>query len=218
MINWKSQPGLPDSHKRVSGLSGAVQRLGAPPSQLISVGWDLVGEGIATSIDGVTWTTTYTTPATESLQDVFWSGSQFIAVGENGTIVTSSDGTIWTKQSSGITEILYGAVSSPSWLVAVGSGGTILTSDDGGTTWSQQASGTPYTLRSVAWTGAEFVAIGNNGTAVRSTDGPNWTLQATPYADVLFGSDPFHVKAIMWTDSGGRLVGIGTRGLVTTSP
>lgn len=108
--------------------------------------------------------------------------------------------------------------SRPSWLVTVGSGGTILTSDDSGTTWSQQSSGTPYTLRSVAWTGAEFVAMGNNGTAVRSTDGLSWSVQATPYTDVLFGSDPFHLKAIVWTDSGRRLVGIGTRGLVTTSP
>jgi photosystem II stability/assembly factor-like uncharacterized protein len=212
---YTSTDGLAWTRLANAALNG---RLGASPSRLVSVGWDLAGEGIATSADGVTWSMTYTTPAAESLQEVFWDGSQFIAPGENGTIVTSSDGTAWTKQSSGVTHTLYGAASSPFRLVAVGAGGTVLTSDDGGTTWSQQSSGTPYTLRSVAWTGAEFVATGNNGTAVRSTDGLNWTVQATPYTDVLFGSDPFHLQAMSWTDSGGRLVGLGTRGLVTTSP
>jgi len=212
---YTSNDGLAWTRLANAPLNG---RLGASPTQLISVGWDVVGEGIATSVDGVTWVTTYTTPVTESLQDAFWSGLQFTAVGENGTIVTSSDGTSWTKQASGITEILYGAASSPSRLVVVGASGTILTSDNNGANWAQQTSGTPYALRSVAWTGAEFVAIGNNGTAVRSTDGLSWTVQATPYTDVLFGSDPFHLKAVLWTDSGGRLVAAGTRGLVTTSP
>lgn len=193
-------------------------RLGSSDTRLVSVGWDLVDEGISTSTDGVTWTDVYTSTADKSLQEVFWSGSQFIAVGESGAIVTSTDGTSWTARTSGVTETLYGAAASPSHLVAVGASGTVVASADNGVTWTQQSSGTTYSLYSVAWTGAEFVAVGSNGRVVRSTDALNWSLQPTPYTDVLFGSDPFHLKSIVWTGNNDRLVTIGTRGLVATSP
>ena len=93
-----------------------------------------------------------------------------------------------------------------------------MTSDDNGVSWSQQSSGTTYRLNSVAWTGAEFVAVGINGKVFRSTDGLTWNEQPTPYNDVLFGSDYFHLNSILWTGSAGRLVVVGDRGLVATSP
>lgn len=206
-LNWTELANAP--------LSG---RLGASATRLVSVGADLFSEGIATTTDGIIWTDVYTTSADKSLQEVFWTGSQFIAVGENGAIVTSPDGIAWTLRSSGVTSTLYGAAASLSRLVVVGTSGTIVTSDDNGVTWSPQSSGTTYRLNSVAWTGAEFVAVGSNGKAFRSSDGLTWNEQPTPYNDVLFGSDPFHLKSILWTDSGGRLITVGERGLVTTSP
>ena len=36
----------------------------------------------------------------------------FLAVGEYGTILTSSDGTSWTSQTSGTTQFLYGVTYS----------------------------------------------------------------------------------------------------------
>lgn len=193
-------------------------RLGASATRLVSVGADLVSEGIAMSTDGAIWTDVYTTTADKSLQEVFWTGSQFIAVGENGAIVTSPDGITWTARNSGVTATLYGAAASPTRLAVVGTSGTIVTSDDDGTTWVQQSSGTTYRLNRVSWTGAEFVAVGINGKVFRSTDGLTWNEQPTPYNDVLFGSDYFHLNSILWTGSAGRLVVVGDRGLVTTSP
>ena len=212
---YTSTDGLAWTELGYAPLNG---RLGASDTRLVSVGWDLVKEGISTSTDGVTWTAVYTSTADKSLQEVFWSGSQFIAVGESGAIITSANGTSWTAQTSGVTETLYAAAASPSHLVAVGASGTVVASADNGVTWTQQSSGTTYTLYSVAWTGAEFVAVGSHGRAVRSTDGLNWSLQPTPYTDVLFGSDPFHLKSIVWAGNSDRLVTIGTRGLVATSP
>lgn len=193
-------------------------RLGASDTLLVSVGWDYDGEAIGTSTDGVNWNQQYACPAGSGLEEVAWTGSQFIAVGDNGAIVTSPDGVSWTPQSSGVTQTLYAAASSPTRQVAVGGGGTIVTSEDGGVTWVQQTSGTANRLDSVAWTGAEFVAVGFNGTVVHSTDGLNWTLQPTPYEDVLFGSDSFHLESIIWAEGSGHLVTVGTRGLAATSP
>ena len=39
-----------------------------------------------------------------------------------------------------------------------------------------------------------------------------------PYTKPLFGSDPFDLNDAVWTGPGGRLVVVGTRGLVATSP
>ena len=61
------------------------------------------------------------------------SSPLFVAVGDNGTILTSSDGTTWTSRTSGTTEKLRGGAYGNSTLVVVGASGTILTSSDGTT-------------------------------------------------------------------------------------
>jgi len=190
--------------------------LGASPTLLVDVGASLGGRGLATSPDGATWTT-HAVPTTQRLEDVFWTGTQFIAVGNGGTIVTSPDGGVWTLRTSGTTAALHGAAASPALTVVVGDDGTILTSRDGAT-WGPRPSMGHAALRRVVWTGDAFVAVGSGGTALRSTDGASWTVHATPYTKPLFGSDPFDLNDAVWTGPGGRLVVVGTRGLVATSP
>jgi hypothetical protein len=190
--------------------------LGASPGLLVNVGANVAGRGLATSPDGVTWTPR-TLPTSQSLEDVFWTGSQFVAVGSSGSIITSPDGVEWTARTSGSTAALSGVAASPIMTVVVGASGTILTSLDGAT-WESRASGTRTGLRAVAWTGKEFVAVGSGGTAVRSVDGASWTVQPTPFSDVLFGSEAFTLNDAVWTGPGARLVVVGARGLVATSP
>jgi hypothetical protein len=101
--------------------------------------------------------------------------------------------------------------------VVVGDGGTIVTSTDG-VTWEPRPSIGYARLRRVVWTGDAFVAVGSGGTAVRSTDDVSWTAHPTPYLKPLFGSDPFDLNDAVWTGPGGRLVVVGTRRLVATSP
>ena len=62
------------------------------------------------------------------------SSGLFIAVGGSGTLLTSSDGTTWTAQTTGTTNALRAvAYDGSSKLVAVGWSGTIITSSDGKT-------------------------------------------------------------------------------------
>ena len=76
------------------------------------------------STDSTATTTTTTT-----------SNPLFVAVGDNGTIITSSDGTTWTLRTSGTTEKLRGGAYGKSTLVVVGFSRTIFTSSDG-ITWN----------------------------------------------------------------------------------
>ena len=57
-----------------------------------------------------------------------WTGNHFVAVRSAGTVLTSSDGIIWTQGNTGITNILYSVTSTNSLLVAVGEDGIIITS------------------------------------------------------------------------------------------
>lgn len=189
-------------------------RLGASPTLLVAVGSSLSGFGLATSTDGVNWTSR-TLPVTSRLNDVFWLGSRFAAVGVSGVLLTSDDGAAWTQRNSGTTQALRAVAASPARWVAVGDGGTVLSSEDAGLTWTPRSSGTSYGLVAIAWTGSAFVAVGGSGLVMRSPDGLTWTRQDTPYQSVPFGSDPLNLNAALWLDD--RLLLAGSRGLFATA-
>jgi hypothetical protein len=102
---------------------------------------------ISTSLGGSTLTLTnaqpsattqmYHYPETDTLNDVYFADSLFVAVGENGIIRTSSDGYAWTTQTSGTSENLNGVMfnSDDSVWIVVGDNNVILQSSDSGITW-----------------------------------------------------------------------------------
>ena len=77
--------------------------------------------------------------------------TKFMAVGSEGTILISSDGTSWTERSSGTGNTLYGVTYGNGLFVTVGNSGTIVTSSDG-TTWTSRSSGTSQGLNGVTST------------------------------------------------------------------
>ena len=100
-------------------------------------------------------------------------------------ILTSTDGTTWTRQTSGvpttngsINSIVYS--ESKGLFVAVGSQGVILTSSDG-ETWTSQSSGTSSSLSKVIYVSSLelFIAIGANGVILTSPDGTTWTTRTS---------------------------------------
>jgi len=188
--------------------------LGASPTLLVNIA-NWASGNVATSPDGVTWTTR-AIPATSALTNVVWVGDRWVAVGLNGTLMTSADGLSWTLRTSGTTQALRGAVAGNGLIIAVGSGGTVLSSGDGGVSWVARTSGTSFPLYDVVWTGAEFVAVGGAGRVVRSSNGVDWTAPDTPYTQTLFGTEPFNLRGAVWT--GSRIVVVGDRDLVATSP
>jgi len=123
---------------------------------------------------------------TEALNGVAWSGTKFVAVGENGTILTSSDGTAWTPQTSGTTDILEDVTWSGTQFVAMGLGGTILTSPSG-TAWIAQPPIPSNSMISFTWSGTQFVAVGFLGNIFTSPNGTAWTAQTSGTTLDLWG-------------------------------
>jgi len=182
----------------------------APGSSLIVGGFNHV----PVAVNGMPVTSGTSDPATP-LTGITWSGSQFVAVGFNGSgksILTSPDGITWTSQSSGTLKFLQGVTWSGTQFVAVGENGTILTSPDG-MAWTSRTSGTSNHLFGVTWSGTQFVAVGGPpSTILTSPDGIAWTSRNSGVFSSLFG--------VTW--SGTQFVAVGNVNIalntILTSP
>jgi hypothetical protein len=219
-VNWSSSIGSNSSFNPPFGseLTGILWA----GTQFIAVGDTLTGTtadgynvgNIITSPDGVNWTSRPTVaPAVgglyvalfDTLDSIAFSGSQYVAVGANGSVYTSLTGSNdWLEQTSGTGNTLGGVAWSGKQFVAVGQGGTIISSPDG-VTWSDHSTGA-QNLYAIVWSGTQFVAVGA-GTILTSPDGNAWTTRNAGTANSLYG--------VTW--SGTQFVAVGT-GVILTSP
>jgi hypothetical protein len=161
---------------------------------------------LSVSYDKTAFSWTQRTSGTlAGLRRIVWNGTQYVAVGLAGTIVTSTDGITWTPRTSTTSSDLLGIAWSGMQFIAVGANGTILTSPDG-VAWTAQISGVSNSLRSVLWAGTQFVAAGSSvnissdAPILTSPDGVIWTLRASG----LLGWDLWNIA---W--SGARLCVVG---------
>lgn len=122
--------------------------------------------------DNSDWTTV-STGVNSNLNDVIYTGSNFVAVGSGGTILYSQDGTNWNKITNTDTSNLNSIAKGSSLYVAVGDGGKILRSADG-QVWQSTTVGTAN-LNDVIYNGSQFIAVGNAGTNISSVNGVTWT-------------------------------------------
>jgi hypothetical protein len=162
------------------------------------------------SYDGVIWTNT-PAPVSEQIRAVYATPVGFIAVGDNGTIITSNDvGVTWSVETSGTTANLlavhFNTVTN--LYLTVGTGGKILSSADG-SNWNTQVSGVTITLNAIAYnpTGIGYVVVGAAGTALLSLTGSTWITQTTGATANLTGI----------TFDGGSYIATGAGGIILTS-
>lgn len=136
---------------------------------------------------------------------VEWSGTEFVAVGENGNVLTSPDGELWTLIST-FEDDLRGLSWDGMQFYAVGLVGTILASPDG-LDWEPLPSGPNAILHGVAYDDSAFVAVGDGGTALVSQNGEVWTRWPTSTASQL--------RAI--TSDRDLFVAVGAAGTIVTT-
>jgi hypothetical protein len=155
---------------------------------------------------GDVWTQSSPLPAAVNLESVVSTGSQWVAVGRQGTVLTSSDASTWTPRTTGTTSALHSIAWSGSELLAVGDNGTLITSADS-IAWTAAASTLAIRWNAAVWTGTQFVAVGNYGVVATSTTGSTWTLR-TPG-----GAGDWLAAA----SGAGRIVTVGSQGNISTS-
>lgn len=145
----------------------------------------VAGSGrIYTSLDGEYWTrqSDGISSVTKTLRSVVYSEDLdlFVVVGNDETILTSSDGVTWESiRPYQLGRILYSVTYGNGIFVAVGS--DILTSTDG-ITWTVV---TTSNLNEVNYLNGIFVAVGQNGNIMTSSDGITWTPRTSGVNDNL---------------------------------
>jgi hypothetical protein len=146
-----------------------------------------------------TWTWRNPLPTGNTLYAITYGNGQFLAVGQLGTIATSTDGVNWMLHQSGVKSDLRGIAYGDDLFVAVGD--SIVTSSDG-VTWVQ--SKTSAGGNAVTFGDGQFVAVGLNSYVATSADGVNW-VQRDPGTENL--SYPLHLYAVGYGN--GLLVAVG---------
>lgn len=157
---------------------------------------------ILRSTNGIHWERVILTNLS-TVEDIVWSGSQFVAVGRSGSkIYTSPDGITWTPRTPALdTRLLRGVTFGNGLFVAVSdtttSGLTVQSSPDG-ITWTFGNLSSIDGLYDVTFGNGVFVGVGGNGNGVyaRSTNGTSWTpgvirTTTTFYRAVAFGNGLF---------------------------
>jgi hypothetical protein len=98
---------------------------------------------------------------------VRYLGGQLIAVGENGTILTSSNGTNWTKRTSNSTSWLNDVeLVSDTYFIA-GNQGTLLVSSNA-VDWLDIGTLTQKSLYGLATRNGQLITVGVEGVIIRS--------------------------------------------------
>ena len=110
-----------------------------------------------------------------------------VAVGDGGTILTSANGTTWTRRNSGVTDWLVAVTYGAGQYLAVGDRGRILSSADGTTWLDVPHSATTARLNNILYAGGLFVTVGEAGTILTSPDARTWTKRTSNTAGWLRG-------------------------------
>ena len=118
----------------------------------------------------------------QPLRGVAYGRDRFVAVGGQGTVITTTTGTNWTKLESGIQTNLWGIAFVNDQFVAVGEK-TVITSSDG-LSWSAHAA--DANLRGVTFKHGLYAAVGLEGKILTSTNAVEWVSQPSGTTNDLY--------------------------------
>jgi hypothetical protein len=157
---------------------------------------------------------------TSNLSSVIFNGGAYVALGSDGSIISSGDGVNWVSnnpiqvngiQASGMNGIAFGfAFGTTPTYVAVGNGGNIYTSNDL-VQWNQQMSKTTSDLTSVSLLNGSFLATGTGGTLLTSPDGIGWNPLTSNTATTST------LRSITFSAINGIYAAVGDAGTIITS-
>jgi len=153
---------------------------------------------VATSPDGITWTTR-TTPATGNWYSVAYGKGLYVAVHDGGGVMTSSDAITWTT----------GSAPAQSWTsVAYGNGRFVATAYGGANRVMTSTNGINWTLETpptvtdwgarVMYANDQFLAVGSTGGIMRGTCGGDSCFNPAGAAGEMAYNDTRRV--LQWCD------------------
>jgi hypothetical protein len=163
----------------------------------------------------VTWTKRTSPLTTNTLYSVVYAGGKFVAVGDNGAIVSSADGTTWARATTPSNAHFYrGVAHDGTRFVTVGvaaAGAAVRAtgahSGDGVTWTAATMPAGVAAMNGLAYGAGRFVAVGETGRIFTSINGAAWTETASPVTNNL--------RAVTYAN--GLFVAAGDSGRVLSS-
>ncbi len=198
--SWSSvSSGVTANLMFVGELNGSIHAAGASGTILTrnAGAWSAIASGTTQQLNGLAY-------------GPLAAGAAYVAVGNNGTILKSTDGATWSPATSGTTQPLNSVAFGANAFVAVGGGGTILRSIDGAT-WTPVAPQPtlPETFRHVRFSDGVFIVSGSGAGVFVSTDGLAWTPR---YAGL--GNTTAFRSTVTFK---GRVYGVGGSGAILSA-
>lgn len=139
---------------------------------------------------------TLASPVTATLRDVATYNGDLVIVGDEGTVVTSSDAQTYTKGDTGIDEDLYAVVRWNDRYVAGGEKGTLIYSEDG-KQWNTLSSGIDSRITGLAASQELCVGVTDQGQVITSQNLTDWTVM--DYNGYYEQETAF--ERVVWTDT-----------------
>jgi hypothetical protein len=172
-----------------------------------SVTFVIVGDSgliLSSSDNGATWDN-MTSGVSTNLASVTYGGGTFVVGGTSGVILTSTNASTWSSETSGgnswsaasdgVSDNLSGTAYGNDMHVISGVSGTILTSSDNGSSWTTQTTGTSEVIWEVIYDNNIFVSVSDNGSIYTSGDGTTWTPRTSgtsnPLRGITYGNSTF---------------------------
>ena len=171
---------------------------------------------IATSSDGETWQQR-ASDTSAHLNKVTWLEDRFWIVGDQGTVLTNSSPTTFTKINLPLTNTLYTVSASTNEVMIAGDGIVLLGARDGGVWVKQSDPNTPllapeWLYYSSIWDGRLFLLSGEAGMLVEG-------FRTNSTAPIYWYSTIQPTRSWLWsvTHVGGFYTAVGVDGTIVTS-
>ena len=158
--------------------------------------------------------------AVGSINSAKWVNTQFIAVGDSGNILTSTDGSSWTSQTNPIPGADYKDIiwnGTTTVVVGGNSGNGVVITSTNGVNWAvaENSLGSAV-IEAIAWDDNEQW-VGFGGTQwFTSDDGQDWTARGSFVP--INGSGTHSVVDVIWDYKNTQFVAVASGGSAYTSP
>ena len=153
------------------------------------------------------------------LASAAWSGTEFVAVGDAGSVYTSPTGSTWTSETSGTWNSMHRVRWVNGQYVAAGDNTSIYTSLSGASWTERHTSSDNVPYYGIAWSGSTYLVTGlsntnDQGAQATSSDGTSWLAGfATPTTGNLLD--------VVWSAPSGttaKFVAVGSGVIDLVSP
>ncbi|MDP6336574.1 MAG: hypothetical protein QGH98_10195, partial [Nitrospinaceae bacterium] len=158
---------------------------------------------------------------TSNLLGITYANNTFVAVGDSGKIVKSTDNaSSWQITNTSGSQLNGIAFGGSTFDVVAGNYGYTYRSINNGSSWSNvvpPTGGSPYNsnrnLYGVSYGNSTFVGVGDYGKIVRSADGASWSNVTTGSSPYTYGSN--HLRGVSFGNN--TFVAVGYSGKIIKS-